>query len=259
MAVYDVPAVIDYVRNVTSRKTVGYIGFSQGTATMFALLSMRPEYAKIVRPFLALAPVSTVASVRSPIRYLAPLAPIFRELGGEFLPSTPAVNRLSNLLCRFYLEEKYICQNIVFFLSGFDAQHLNLTRIPVYFQFLPSTASNWEIVHWAQLIESKRFARFDYGSEAANRAAYGQPSPPDFPLENIPSNAIIGLFRARNDYLSSVPDQERLIRIFTKNNVRLIDYVVPDPKWTHVDFVFGIDAGSLVYEKVIEVLDKFTQ
>ena len=108
-------------------------------------------------------------------------------------------------------------------------------------------------------MESKRFARFDYGSADENRAVYGQPSVPDFPLDKIPSNAVISLIRAQNDYLSSIPDQERLIRILKRNGVRLEDYVVTDPNWTHVDFALGIDAGKLVYEKVIEMLNKYTQ
>ena len=283
MAQYDAPAIVEYVLKATAtsgHRTVGYVGYSQGTASIFALLTLQPSYADIIRPVIALAPVSTVADIKSPIRYLAPLNPVLRAVGGEFAFSSPYVNWLSKMLCRNYVEEKYICENVVFLFSGFDAAHLNCTRIPVYFQFLPSTVSTWEIAHWGQLVSSGRFARFDYGSEAENRAIYGTPQPPDFVLGRIPANATIALLRGQNDYLSSVPDQERLIRVLKQNSVNLVDYVVPDPRWTHIDFAIGkskwggefwefkgadcgffslfADAGRLVYDKVIEVLDKYT-
>ncbi|KAH9407141.1 Alpha/beta-hydrolase lipase region [Tyrophagus putrescentiae] len=239
MAQYDAPAIVEYVLKATAGVTEP--SATQGTASIFALLTLQPSYADIIRPVIALAPVSTVADIKSPIRYLAPLNPVLRAVGGEFAFSSPYVNWLSKMLCRNYVEEKYICENVVFLFSGFDAAHLNCSRIPVYFQFLPSTVSTWEIAHWGQLVSSGRFARFDYGSEAENRAIYGTPQPPDF-----------------NDYLSSVPDQERLIRVLKQGGVNLVDYVVPDPRWTHIDFAIGKNAGRLVYDKVIEVLDKYT-
>ncbi len=240
MAQYDAPAIVEYVLKATSgHRTVGYVGYSQGTASIFALLTLQPSYADIIRPVIALAPVSTVADIKSPIRYLAPLNPVLRAVGGEFAFSSPYVNWLSKMLCRNYVEEKYICENVVFLFSGFDAAHLNCSRIPVYFQFLPSTVSTWEIAHWGQLVSSGRFARFDYGSEAENRAIYGTPQPPDFVLGRIPANATIALLRGQNDYLSSVPDQERLIRVLKQGGVNLVDYVVPDPRWTHIDFAIG--------------------
>lgn len=146
-----------------------------------------------------------------------------------------------------------------FIYSGFDASHLNISRTPVYFTFLPSTVSTWEIAHWAQLVSSRRFARFDYGSEKENLAVYGYPHPPDFNVLRIPANTTIALMRATNDYLSSVPDQERLIGMLKRGRVNVVDYVVPDRKWTHIDFAVGVGAGHLVYDKVIEVLDKYSQ
>lgn len=114
MAQYDSPAVIDYVLNFTQSRSVGYVGFSQGTASMFAMLSLKPAYATKVKPVVAMAPIYTVADIKSPIRYLAHLSSLLRTIGGEFAPSEPMVNWISKIACRNYVEERLVCENIVF-------------------------------------------------------------------------------------------------------------------------------------------------
>lgn len=114
MAEYDNPAVVDYVLNATQSTSVAYVGFSQGTASIFALLSLKPAYAEKIKPVVAMAPIYTVADIKSPIRYLSSLSPLLRAIGGEFAPSEPAVNWISKILCRNYVEERFLCENIVF-------------------------------------------------------------------------------------------------------------------------------------------------
>ena len=43
MALYDIPAMIDYVLTYTDRPNLPYIGFSMGTSMMFAALSENRE------------------------------------------------------------------------------------------------------------------------------------------------------------------------------------------------------------------------
>lgn len=68
---YDVPAVVDYVQETTNSSKVGYIGHSQGTAIMFGLLSTQAKYNSIIEPFIALAPVTTVAHSSTAFNSLA--------------------------------------------------------------------------------------------------------------------------------------------------------------------------------------------
>ena len=53
---YDIPDSIEYVLNTTHRKTLSYVGFSQGTAQAFAALGVHPYLNERVNLFVALAP-----------------------------------------------------------------------------------------------------------------------------------------------------------------------------------------------------------
>lgn len=73
MALYDLPAALYHVSNVTQRPgDIIYIGHSMGTTMFFVLSSLRPQVAKNVKLMVALAPVAYMTHVRSPIRYLSP-------------------------------------------------------------------------------------------------------------------------------------------------------------------------------------------
>lgn len=124
---------------------------------------------------------------------------------------------------------------------------------------MPSSFASWEIAHWAQLLSSRRFSHFDFGSSEENFKHYGTSEPPEIDLLRIPANTTIALMRSLNDFLSDVPDQRRLIIKLKRAHVNLIDYVVPNVEWTHLDFIIGMGAGQIVYDKVIQVLDEYTE
>lgn len=229
---------------------------------MFALLSTNTSYASLVRPFVAWAPVVYLSHISSPFRYLAPMTDFLRQVGNRFVPSSAIISSLSHPLCRLLTLES-LCTNALFLFGGFDLEHLNRSRLATYFHFTPATASTWQIVHYLQLINSHRFTAFNYGSEAANRARYGadHPTPPEYPLQRIPPSMPMMIVRSSNDYLSSIPDTDRLLKELrargeeAAGNVH--SYLVPDPVWAHLDFPLGTEAGSLVYDPTIEYLDRF--
>lgn len=74
MAKYDLPAMLDYVLRYTGQEKLVYVGHSMGTTVFFAMMSAQPEYyQQRVATMVALAPVATLTSIASPIKYLAPL------------------------------------------------------------------------------------------------------------------------------------------------------------------------------------------
>lgn len=74
MGIYDLPAMISYITNMTSQSLHTYIGHSMGTTASYVMATERPEMARMVRAIISLAPVAFVEHIKSPIRYLAPFA-----------------------------------------------------------------------------------------------------------------------------------------------------------------------------------------
>lgn len=74
MALYDLPAMVDYVLNMTKMPSLGYVAHSQGTLIAFTGSSVSKELTSKINVLIALGPVATVKYIESPIRYLAPLS-----------------------------------------------------------------------------------------------------------------------------------------------------------------------------------------
>ena len=74
MGKYDIPAMIDKVRQVSGQEKIYYIGHSMGTTGLMVMANDRPEYLEHIHLASLLAPVAWVDHMKSPIRYLAPFS-----------------------------------------------------------------------------------------------------------------------------------------------------------------------------------------
>ena len=73
MGLYDIPAVIEYIKSVnTSKEKIIYFGHSQGTTLMFSGLTQKFEYyKKNIKLFVALAPVARLAHIGTTLNILS--------------------------------------------------------------------------------------------------------------------------------------------------------------------------------------------
>lgn len=67
IGIYDLPAAIDYILESTKHKKLHYIGYSQGTTAFFVMASELPEYNKKIILNSALAPVTYLQNIQSPL------------------------------------------------------------------------------------------------------------------------------------------------------------------------------------------------
>lgn len=67
MAELDLPAIVEYVQLTTKQKSIYYLGHSQGALLLLARLARRPDFARSVRRFFALAPVTRVTNLKGPM------------------------------------------------------------------------------------------------------------------------------------------------------------------------------------------------
>lgn len=72
-------------------------------------------------------------------------------------------------------------------LSAFDLDpsYDNVDRLKAIMTHFPAGAGYRCFIHYAQLIVSDLFLRYDWGSDAANLLKYGQTTPPSYTFEKI--------------------------------------------------------------------------
>lgn len=211
MIAFDVPATIDHILKATNATNIGYVGHSQGTLVAFGLLSQFPKYNDVLRPFIALSPITSVGYMTSPIvRFLAkvPLVlTLFKRYTGPFLPSNAVYQYLVKHMCHSPI--KLVCSNILFLACGFpESKQLNISRIGVYSHGAPAGTSAKNVAHFGQSVNSRRFAFYDYGLNG-NLEKYNQREPPLYELEKI-TNKHIYLVTADTDWFSNPSEINKL-------------------------------------------------
>ncbi len=72
MGKYDIPAEINYILAKTGRSKLSYIGHSMGCGIFFVAMVTHPELNDKIEVMMAMAPATSLAHMRSPIRYIAP-------------------------------------------------------------------------------------------------------------------------------------------------------------------------------------------
>lgn len=249
MAKYDIPAEINYILAITGQKELYYVGHSQGTLQAFALFSQNQEIAKKVKLFAAMGPVTTISYIESPIKYLSVFSDqlAFDIFGRkDFLPSDLIIKVLGDTVCKEPVT-RWICDDILFLLGGYDISNFNTTRLPVYISHTPAGTSVQNMVHFSQLYRSKKFQMFDYGSPQQNKLHYNQTTPPLYNVSNMKTPVV--LFWGDKDWLADPKDVREMI----PKLYRLVgNYEIKN--WNHLDFIWGIDAANVVYKKLISII-----
>lgn len=256
MALYDLPAEIEYVLATTGQKSVAYIGHSQGSIQGFAGFSTNPSLASKVRLFIALAPVAYCRhqigfwgnflgqmGTQTLFHYLGQREIMTaRDVGALLNWGGPGICQLLPLTCHSFLE--WVCGPSV---------HLDPARTPVFVRWTPAGTSVKNMVHWEQNLQSDTFGMFDYGTEAGNVERYGQASPPLYELQRLRVPTV--LFIGENDYMTQPQDIHRL-KEDLPSEMLLASVAVPT--YSHLDFTWACDAHKLLYPQVLAFLKSNT-
>ncbi|EDW76557.1 uncharacterized protein Dwil_GK14603 [Drosophila willistoni] len=259
VGMYDLPAAVDYIlQRSRNFSQVHLVGHSQGTTCIFAMGSERPQYMKKIKLVQALAPVAYFDYVEGPLvsvlaKYMKPLSMILKLIGiHELPPENEAWNEVFYKFCTFIIPNT--CSYFTLQISGVDIDQYNITLVPLFSGQAPSGTSVKSLTHYAQLVHSGGFYKYDYYNPDENRRRYGESGairPPQYKLKNL--NCKVALFYARNDLLTAVKDVERLSRILPNVvHKQLMAY----EKFNHIDFVWGKDVKTMLYEDMIKLMQK---
>lgn len=124
------------------------------------------------------------------------------------------------------------------------------TMLPVALGHTPAGAALRQFAHYGQGIAEKGFRRYDHGW-VKNLVTYGSRTPPNYDLSNI--DTPVFLHYSGNDPLANMNDVDRLFRELSAG----IKMPVPLKLFTHLDYVWGIDAKTLLYDKAINLMRSF--
>lgn len=126
--------------------------------------------------------------------------------------------------------------------------------IPVIAGHMPAGSATKQIVHYGQGVRKSYFRKFDYGTIGyffleSNWSKYHSFKPPKYNLKNI--RAPVALHYGSNDWLADPTDVEKL----NKELPNVIGkFLVPHPKFNHLDFIFAIDVETLLHNRVYNIL-----
>lgn len=87
-----------------------------------------------------------------------------------------------------------------------------------------------------------------------NRKKYGSWLPPSYDLNKI--SVPIYFFYSKNDWISSDVDVMKLAKKLQSVRGK---FLVSDDDFDHMDYLFGIDANKLVYQKIISLLARYNK
>ncbi|XP_025261798.1 lipase 3 isoform X2 [Camponotus floridanus] len=258
LGIYDLPAMIDYVLEMTGYEKIFYVGHSEGTTQFWVTASEKPEYNSKITLMIALAPAAFSGNLRGPITKLAKLSYLgwIGETFGypEFRSRSAWGKFASNLFCQSMASTQFICSNILFLVVGFSREELNTENLTVIIGHVPAGASWKQFVHYGQgYINAGRFRQYDYGDIDKNLRIYNSTTPPDYQLEKI--TAPIVLFSSDNDWLATTKDVELLS---SKLNSIVLHYKISmNITFNHYDFMWGKSSLQIVSQPILQLLDQY--
>lgn len=240
-ALFDIPNSIEYIVSATQCEKITYIGFSQGTAQIFAALSINQTLHEKIDQIIAISPATTPQGLHSKFldtflksspnlmylifsrRILMPSVNFWRRI--MYPPLFSTMIDMSN-----YLLFEWKSENITKFQKLSSYAHLYLTT------------SVKTVVHWFQIMSSKNFQMYH---ESASR--FSPSAPVYYPLHTVkvPIHLIYG-------------STDSLVDIDVMMNQLPAKYTTAHavPRHEHLDNLWGYDVDKRVFEFVLQYLDE---
>ncbi|OXA44476.1 lipase 3 [Folsomia candida] len=259
MGIFDVPAIIEAVTDITKQESVYYVGHSMGAAALTILLSERPEYNSRIATAFFLAPAVYLGHTGLYLHAFVRSVNYYQYTFNKFLGGKLEMERLVEILLgsspnyRCSAEEYAceICANMFNLLAGYDGPQTNYTQVGQIFDAFPVTMSTKTLTHFFQMIKTNTFCQFNHGFKVINRLRYGRRTPTCYNMENISSPLLV--FWGANDFVVKPQDIGKTVSHIPK--AALKECIKVDSEYfTHLDFIFAKDANTLVYKKIVDVM-----
>ena len=249
MGTYDLPAMISYVKEFTSKDKLVLVAWSQGTTQTFIGSSGYVASSKFMHDsvslFEALSPVTFMegGSGKGLLRDLAKLGlgkPVAELWPYSFLQDNKAEDEVVKVLCKLTLGA--VCKITVDLICG-TSNLDSKNAIADFTTHFPSGTSTKDIWQYEQYIDAKSefFGRFDYG-KSGNQAEYGQNTPPSFDVSTI--SIPTAFFLGAKDLLVESKDFQTLRNLYSNSSV-VFEKNYAD--FSHVTWVVGTEQAASIW------------
>lgn len=238
-ALFDIPDTIDYILLDTGKKSLIYIGFSQGTAQAFASVSIRPDLHSKVERIIAISPATTPQGLYS--RFLDVLLKsspnlIFLLFSRKVL--MPSVMFWERIMYPPFFDTSIDLSNYMLF--NWRALNIDKVQKLASYAHLYSTTSVKTVVHWFQIMKLKDFQMYvDSNSVSLTHTTIV------YPLTSI--KIPIDLIYGDSDSLVDIDVMLGQLPPETTSS-----HVVPNHE--HLDNLWGRDVHEVVFPKVLLIL-----
>ncbi|URE21844.1 Triacylglycerol lipase [Musa troglodytarum] len=249
LASFDLPATVGFVVRQTGQK-LHYVGNSDSSISI-----LRGKLVDKIKSAALLTPVADLTYMTTPIGRAAASAFSGEMLGAlgvaEFDPKgavgtnfwSPSALCRGELLRPYGIIHRYVqIIPVKIFRNIRPNCCLNDSTVDMYLKYELQPTSVRTLVHFSQS-QSVAFRRgvitkYDHGSSVANMAAYGQSSPPEYHMFNIPHHLPLLLSYGGGDMLSDVKDVQLLLNDLSNHDAdKLVAQLVKE--YAHLDFVMG--------------------
>lgn len=260
IGVQDLPAKIDYILANTGQQKLHYVGHSMGTTVYLVMISELPSYNARITSSQLLAPAAYMHNVRSPyvIWMAANLWSVqlaLQWMGTYYFAPTNEMDRAAAYNdCRDGAPYQEMCTITTFLMAGFNSQEVNRTMLPIIHAHSPAGASAMNMIHYAQIVRSRIFRRYDH--EGQNMFRYGQLLPPTYRFTT--HTAPVSFYHSTNDWMAGPADVNLLFNQMTASRVQL-RFLVPQAAFNHMDFVWAINVRSLVYNRMVQDIARWQE
>ncbi|ODM99120.1 Lipase 3 [Orchesella cincta] len=260
MGVGDVPAVVDKIISVSGNEKILFVAHSMGTTEYFVALSEVPSLNDKLIAAVLLAPAAYMGHATNVLRLVGVTVGVGAQnvvgpVTGQRVDELTEIQKYFGLslgdLCTPTATRCGVCDNLIPLLFEFDAPQTNYTNLPLFFDKIPDNVSIKTVSHFAQSMNTCGFRQYDYGP-SENVARYGTLNPPSYNLSAITVPTYF--FHSDQDNLVQFDDVQITLNHMQPGVVKEVIRV----DWNlfnHVDFIFAKDADTLVYNKVLQILN----
>ena len=254
MAQYDLPAIINLIKQRDGVEKIDYLGHSQGTLIFFLAYMNNPDFMEQnINKFIA---VGTVPNVNNAQHFILPLATISKITNlipvKNFLTFS---TELGKVLVPFCMSKaKILCHTILKLCFGGleDTRRVDYDRLGKnIFMHMPGGTSLQNIKHFLQSYEKKKMIKYDFGI-IENIEHYGKINPPKYDLNKMKNYKIKSFITISDSDPFCNPEDtlEFLLKIEDQSVIEILSL----KDYNHIDYLWADSAYEELYPKFLEFL-----